>query len=142
MIAAGKKAKIFNVYGKPETPEFPENVEFVEEGFSWFALIIPFVWAIYRRVWWVAIVYVAGNFIMAFFAKAGMLSYEQISIIQLGFSFYVGLCSADWQCRALEKRSYKLQEVVIANSLLEAQEKYFIKIGSSKRRTQKLSAYA
>jgi hypothetical protein len=120
-----RRLKIYAVYAKEEVDDPLESTEFVKEGFSIFAGIIPLLWALYHRVWWLAVfaVVFAGASVWAL--HADVITIVQRGILNIGFLVWAGFSASDFRENALKRRGYVLLGVVTALSEPEAQQRFF-----------------
>jgi len=121
----GTSEKIFNVYEKPEAAEPTERVELVREGFSFFAFALNVFWLIFNRMWWVLL----GYLVVLVLAMLGaqMLQLSEISrmLMQVGINLLLGFHAYDLQGWVLKRRGYRLGGVLVAESELSAQRRYY-----------------
>jgi len=107
--------QIYSVYEREDKDE----PLFVKEGFHlWAFLFTPF-WALYHRIWWLLVVTIVINLLLAEFS--GLWP----GFVQAGWVIFVGLCAADFKGNALRRGGYRLMGISTGHSLLEAQQRYF-----------------
>lgn len=121
----GSKEKIFNVYEKPEAAEPTERVELVREGFSFFAFALNIFWLIFNRMWWVLLGYVAVAVVLAVGAQMLHLSEVSVMLLQMWLNLLLAFHAYDLQGWVLKRRGYRLAGVLVAQSELEAQRRYY-----------------
>jgi hypothetical protein len=121
----GKTEKIFNVYEKPEAAEPTERVELVREGFSFFAFVFHLFWLIVNRMWWVLLGYIIVGVTLA--VGAHMLNLSQISVmlLQTWLNLLLGFHAYDLQGWVMKRRGYRLAGVLVAESEMVAQRRYY-----------------
>ena len=120
-----KSEKIFNVYEKPEAPEPTERMEMLRDGFSFFAFALSFFWLIFNRMWLVLLGYVAVLVLVALAAQLGQLSEHAVLLLQGGINLLLGFHAYDLQGWVLKRRGYRLAGVLVAESELAAQRRYY-----------------
>jgi hypothetical protein len=101
----------------------PMAFVFVKEGFSWPALIVPELWLIFRRMWWVLLAYLAVG---VFFIVAGprfgdALPVTFILLARLLFA----LEGNELRRWTLRRRGYGTVDVVEGRGLEEAEIHFF-----------------
>ncbi len=102
-----------------------EDAVFVKEGFSWPAFLIPVIWLIYKRMWWVLAAVVAVQ------ALVGGLSVwiglpETVSVIgSLVISFILGFEGNELYRWTLARKRYQLAAVVAGAGREEAEFRFF-----------------
>ena len=84
----------------------------VKEGLCWPALLFTVLWALWHRMWWVALgLAVAAVALEGAAAAIGLDSVSQ-SALGLGYSVAVGTVAGDLRRRALERRGFHFVGVV------------------------------
>jgi Protein of unknown function (DUF2628) len=121
----GLSEKIFNVYEKPEAAEPTERVELVREGFSFFAFALNFFWLIFNRLWWVLLGYVVV--LVGVMGAAEMLHVSETSrmLAQVAMNLLLGFHAYDLQGWVLKRRGYRLGGVLVGESELAVQRRYY-----------------
>lgn len=122
------KPKIYSVYTKPDENDAYGKTVFVKEGFNIFAFIFGGLWALFNRLWLIAILLI---FISASLEMSGKV---QLSIISMLLSLWFGFEAHNFKASKLVRKNFQLADIVIAKNLLEAQQKYFQKNYSIKIR--------
>lgn len=115
------KPKIYSVYTKPDENDAYGKTVFVKEGFNIFAFIFGGLWALFNRIWLIAILLI---FISASLEISGKV---QLSIISMLLSLWFGFEAHNFKTAKLLRKNFQLKDVVIAKNLTEAQQKYFEK---------------
>lgn len=114
--------KVFEVYVKEDSIE---NAEFVHDTFNPFAAFITFFWAIYKGVWWLAILFPVYNFALLGLVHESLINESGALLLQFAFMIMAGFCGNDWFASNLKRKGYDLKEVVAARNLTEAQHRFF-----------------
>lgn len=117
--------KIYTVHVKPGTLNAAENPVFIREGFNWLAFFFTFLWALYHRLWLIALLLLAYNMALMSLGKAHFFSAAGIGILQLAMQVFVGFHAGDWQRQALARRGYIIADIATGDSLLRAEQRYF-----------------
>ena len=115
------------VYTVHEKGASGDDIVFVREGFSVFALIFSAFWLAFHRVW-IAAAVVFGLMVLVEVARiSGDISFAYAGLLRGGLSLAVGLFGYDLQRAALERRGYLMRGVTTGGSLDEAELRYFWK---------------
>ena len=97
----------------------------VKDGFSWPAFVFSFVWALWHRLWLVAVLIFVAEFavgmLVGFIGFGGFVN----TIVSLGMALVVGWLANDLLRDHLERRGLTDLGVVIAASGEDAIERYF-----------------
>jgi hypothetical protein len=120
-----KAEKIFNVYEKPEVAEPTERVELVREGFSFFAFALNVFWLIFNRMWWVLLGYIIVGVALALGAQMLHLSEVSVMLLQLWINLLLGFHAYDLQGWVMKRRGYRMAGVLVAESEMVAQRRYY-----------------
>ena len=116
--------KVYTFYMKPgDTPL--EAVVAVPERFSIAALLFGFAWALYRRLWLVAIVLAGVQLGLPFAVDLLGLDPALGSVAMLAFSVYVGCSANDWRREKLERSGHALAGIAAGHDLEEAERRFF-----------------
>ncbi len=99
----------------------PEKLIFVKEGLCWPALFIPFLWALFRRMWIVAAIYfVAVMVLNTIVVLSGVPGWIAV-VANLGFNVFMWLEGNELRRWSLERRGIKLLDIVSANNFNECE---------------------
>jgi len=116
--------KIYTFYLKPgETPL--EAAIAVPERFSFAAFLFGFLWALYRRLWLIAMVIAGFQLGLPFVAEELGLNPAFGSAALLAFAIYVGCSANDWRREKLEHNGYVLAGIAVGRDLEEAERRFF-----------------
>jgi hypothetical protein len=101
----------------------PLRFAFVKEGLCWPALIVPFFWLLFRRIW------VALAFYLLASVLAGFAAARELPLLSAGIFIFTtlvlfleGNSLRRWQ---LERRGYRMVGVVEGASRAEAEIRFF-----------------
>ena len=96
----------------------------LRDGFSWLALLFPWVWLLWNRLWLAA----AGAFLLqglgGFLMRMPGLEIAG-ALLAFAISLLVALEGRNYRCEALIRRGWTLDSVVSAPNLDTAEEIYF-----------------
>ncbi|MEX1147363.1 MAG: DUF2628 domain-containing protein [Sphingomonadales bacterium] len=119
------KLNIYSVHVRPEDGERPEDVVFVREGFSFWAFVFQPLWALYHRLWLVAVLlFVVGigiEFLVRTLGIGGVGPYA----LALGVAILIGTEAANLRRWTLTRRGYEEVAVAVGSDLGEAEQRYF-----------------
>lgn len=124
------RTRIYTVYLKPTDRKVAETAEFVEDGFSFPAFLFSWVWALYQRLWLVAIAQIAFLILLPKLVQMGALTAAASVAAQIAVQLLFGLEAANLRHRSLLKRGYVLSDVVAEDSLLHARQRYYARHAS------------
>lgn len=117
--------RLYSVHLNPKDPRPYESPVFVPEGFNFYAFVFGFLWALYHRIWLPAFIFIGLSVCVKVAAEYGDLSLPSTFILDLGIRLMIGMAANDLRRDTLEKRGWVTSDVVIADSLLEAERRYY-----------------
>ncbi len=125
---------LFSVYlPNPQSGARPDRLErarFVRDGFSWIAFFVPVIWLLVHRVWrWL---FVILAFDVALMVLGSQLGLPPVTLTMAGLleMLFVGLEARHWYGLALERRGFELADVVQAETLEDAEYRFFERLAS------------
>lgn len=109
----------------PSVSARAEQLDFVKDGISWPALIVPAFWLIYHRMWIELLVYLA-----AYGALGWAMTYSQngadfLAWVGLALTLLLAFEANDLRRYALERRGYRQLGVAIGSSREAAELSFF-----------------
>lgn len=130
----GLKVYTVHIRQKPLKNGDPDIV-LVPEGFSVWAFLFQFVWALFHRLWLVAVIMllISGMMEWAFRFAVGDVT---ALACQLGLGILIGAEAQNLRRWTLQRRGYRLDAVVIGETLDEAELRYF------EQNPEKMTAHA
>jgi hypothetical protein len=117
--------RIFTVHVRSSWPADDPDVALVSESFSWFALALPALFALWHRLWLGLAAYAAMVAALAGAAAFFELSGAVEALIGLGVAVVVGASANDWRRWTLERQGYRLVAVAAGRNLAEAEHRFF-----------------
>jgi len=57
--------RYYSVHAPDDEPDTPERYEFVKDGFSWPALLVPILWILWHRLWLTLVYYIVFVLVVA-----------------------------------------------------------------------------
>lgn len=116
--------RVYTVYQPPVVEPDDEPI-LIKEGFAWWALVVPLLWALYHRVWSMAlVVLLVGAGLEVGLTVAGVDPLGHF-IASAGLSWLFASIANDWRRRALERRGYHMAGVVAAGDRASAELRWF-----------------
>ena len=114
----------YSVYLHPSLAFTRENIaehsRLVPDKFSWGGFLVPLLWLLFNRLWLNALVTLAFEILLALGASRLGLPEGVTLIGGLVVMGLVGLEGRNWLCAGLERRGFRLIDIVEAPSAEEA----------------------
>ena len=101
-----------------------QDMVLVREGFSWGAFLFGPLWALYNRLWFVAILLLLLSALFGYADEHGVTGDATLAILQLAIGILIGYQANDWRRTRLHKLGYTLVDVVAASSIKRAQLRF------------------
>jgi hypothetical protein len=98
----------------------PENCMLVEEGFSWYNFFFGFIWSIYKRIWSLSLIHFMIFLIFFTTLQFHFLNEVTTEIIGFFLSIAIAFYANDFYRKTLEKKGYKLVDVVASKNKKDA----------------------
>jgi len=104
--------RLYTVHHRRHGPDADSNLVLIKEGFCWPAFLFLPLWALWHRLWVVAVVLLGAD--LAVGGAALLLHLDALSraAVALGFTVIVGFVANDVRRRALERRQFTFAAVV------------------------------
>ena len=104
-----------------------EDIVFVKDGFSWPAFLFTAVWALWHRLWLFALIVLASGFAVGMITD--VLDLDPLTDAAVGFAWavLVGFEANDARRRALARRDYDVEDIVLGQNLVQAEHRFFLK---------------
>jgi len=118
------RMRIYTVHVKPDDKGANFRPVFIKEGFNFAAFIFTVFWALYKRLWLVAVLLMVAAVLLALLVNAHYLTRISGIGIHLGIHFIVGFHGNDWLRAKLRRKGYSLSDVTAGDSYLRAQQRY------------------
>lgn len=120
-----RRMTLYTVHIRPGDSLLNQRPLFVKEGFNFVAFLVPFFWALYQRLWAVAIAIAAADIALVFMGQAQWLGAPSVLVLNLAINVAAGFSGNDWLRSRLARQGYLLADIAVADSLLHAQQRYF-----------------
>ena len=109
-----------------------DRLVFAREGFSWWALAVPFVWAPAHRLWLVFLGWLAIT--VSIEAVDHFVDGTLALILSLAFVVWFAAAANDLRRWTLERRGWRLVGLANGADLDEAEARFFAKVAGAKGR--------
>jgi hypothetical protein len=103
------------------------DIVFVKDGFSWPAFFFTFLWALSLRLWFFALVVLASGFAIGMASELLDLDPLTDAAVGLAWAVLVGYEANDARRRALASRDYDVEDIVLGQTLTQAEHRFFLK---------------
>ncbi|MCE1236181.1 MAG: DUF2628 domain-containing protein [Hyphomicrobiales bacterium] len=108
-----------------------DRLTYLPEKMSWGALLLPMVWAPWRRLWWAFAAWIVATVAIDLFAArvdAGLAA-----VVSIGFALWFALAGNDLRRWAAERRGDRLVGVVEARDEAEAEARFLAHLADPSR---------
>ena len=99
--------RVYTVHIRPAQPGREQDIVLVKEGFCWPAFLFTFFWALFKRLWLVALALFGVGAVLSLAVETAGFDPLSEAAISLGFSVLVGFHGNDWRRWTLERRGYR-----------------------------------
>ena len=119
----------YTVYLRPQGAAADDGFVLVKDGFCWPAFFLSVLWALWHRLWWVALLMaVASTGVDVSTADLGLIGQVAVG---LGLAAAFGTVAAGLQGWTLERNGYVSASVVTGSNLADAERRYLDSAGPS-----------
>lgn len=116
---------LYSIYTGRESKNL--DLIIIKQGFSFWALVFNFFWAIYHKMWSLVILFIAFNLLMFLFQTTENVAI--IDSIKYAMQIFVfGFFATELREFYARKRGMRLDDIILANSEEEAELKYLMRI--------------
>lgn len=115
--------KIFIVLEPPDGK--PERVAFIPEGFSWGALLLTVLWALWHRMWIVAALLFALTSLLTIATHLELLGPGLAALLNFGIGLMFACEARNLEVLSLERAGFRRGGLLQAGSLEAAELTYF-----------------
>ncbi len=120
--------RIYTVHINPSQAHATEKAVFIREGFNFTAFLIGTFWALYNKLWVEAFAIMSVLTLLALADKKDWLPSETVMVLNLAFNLFVGFMANDLRRNNLSRKGYIMTDVVVSDSELRAQQRYFDRV--------------
>jgi hypothetical protein len=109
----------------PNVSARADRLDFVKDGISWPALIVPAFWLLYHRMWIELLVYVVAYGVLGWAMSYAQNGADFLAWIGIALSVLFALEANDLRRYALERKGYRQLGVAIGGSREAAELAFF-----------------
>lgn len=117
--------RVYTVHVPTRAGRGVDQSVFVREGFAWGAFLFSALWAVWHRMWFAALLMAAAMAGLSFVADVLDLDSGARVLLGLSLTLYFGFEGNNWYRAALGRRGYREAGVVVAPSLIDAEQRWF-----------------
>lgn len=116
--------RVYTVHQPPMIEDDDEPV-LIKEGFAWWALFAPLLWALYHRLWGMAFAVLVATAVLE--GVLTLIGVDPVghAVATVGLSWLFAALGNDWRRRTLERRGYRMAGVVAAPDVAAAEMRWF-----------------
>ncbi len=109
----------------PNVSARAERLDFVKDGISWPALVVPAFWLLYHRMWIELLIYVAAYGALGWAMTYAQNGADLLGWIAIALSLLFAFEANDLRRYALERKGYRQLGVAIGSSREAAELSFF-----------------
>jgi hypothetical protein len=117
--------RVYTVHMRRDALDPDRDVVMVKEGFCWPAFFFSVFWALWCRLWWVALGLFAANAALSAVLTFSGIDPVSEAAISFGLATLVGLLSNDLKRWTLKRRGFDEVAVVAASDVEAAELRFF-----------------
>ncbi len=117
--------------GDAEADARADRLVLLPEKASFAAFFVPFLWAPWKRLWWVFAGWIVAT--IAIEAVGGFVSASLAAIVSVGFAVWFALAANDLARWTLERRGARLVGIVEARDAEEALVRFVARLADPRR---------
>ena len=119
--------RFYSVYQSP-TAQGDHDLIFIKDGFCWPALILPFVWPLWRGLWLVAVVVIAMLVAASMLVDQGLLAPLTGGVIEAVVALVMGFEGNNLRRWVKARRGWREVGTVSGRRLADAERAFFSEI--------------
>lgn len=119
------RTRVYTVHVRQWSAASDREAVFVREGFSWGAFFFSVLWALRYRLWLAALLIFAASVALGVICDVLLVDPLTESALSLALALIIGWEANDWRRRALARRGYVNAAIIVAPSLLAAEQRFF-----------------
>lgn len=119
--------QIFNVLENNNIKSLKLNNQkiFIEESFSFYALLFQAAWFIYYRAWKIAFSILAIDLALSALLNYSIINEVMFFGLKFILSITIGMFANSYYIEHLKRNNYKIKSIIVANSKEEAKLKFY-----------------
>lgn len=102
-----------------------DEAEFIREGFNFWAFLFTLFWALYHRMWVIAIFLLSIMIFIGTLGNSGYINPPSVWLINLGIQLVVGFMGNDWLRAKYNERGYVFTDIVVGDTALKAKQRFY-----------------
>ena len=119
--------RVYTVHVCGETLE-PKDMVLVRESFCWPAFLFDVFWALYHRTWSALLVLATALCVVGGIGYWQLISTPILLLVLFGWRILVGFHGNDWRRTGLERRGFRMLDVVTGADDMSAARRFFDRI--------------
>ena len=119
------RPKLYSVHLRAWSASPDRDAVFVREGFAWGAFVFSIAWALWHRLWLVAILVAGAIAVLALTEDLLEINPLLAEAASFGLSLWIGFEANDWRRAGLRRRGYADAGIVTGTNLAEAEHRFF-----------------
>lgn len=117
--------QLYTVHQGPAPASGGDDVVFVLDGFSWVALIVPPLWALFRSLWAVAAGVIIAALAIAAAAQWAGAPERVTAIVSFAAALLFAYEANDLRRWTLRRRGFRDAGIVMGRNLADAEQRFF-----------------
>ena len=101
------------------------DIVLVKEGFCWPALFFSVIWAIWKGLWLVALLFLLLQAALSFFFSVFLVGTLTQVVLSLVLAIAIGFFANDLRRWTLSRRGFRDADVVAERNLIAAERRFF-----------------
>ncbi|WP_176085122.1 DUF2628 domain-containing protein [Martelella sp. HB161492] len=102
----------------------PEKTVFIRDGFAFWALVFGPFWLLFQRAWRAGSLTLVLSLLIAAAGDLGGFDMEA-GLCAIALNIFIALEARGFAANAMERRGFRLDAVIVADDIDEAEELYF-----------------
>ncbi len=116
--------RLYSVFLRNHGRASDQNLLLVKEGFSWPAFVFTFLWALWGRMWWPAIVLFSTVILVGWAAVELGIGEGAETIVSIALGLAIGFAGNDIRRWYLERQGYQEVALVTGRNTEDAMRRF------------------
>ena len=117
-------AQLYTAYLRPSAAHDDGALTLIKDGFNWPAFLLAVPWALWHRMWIVALGLIVVQVVLGLLPGLVGLGETVSGVLSLGLAVAIGLTGADMRDWSLRRRGYVAADVVVAENREMAERRF------------------
>ncbi len=117
--------RVYTVHIHPRQRDLDRDIVLVKEGFCWPAFFFSVIWAIWKGLWLVALLFLAIEAALGFLFDVFLVDPLTQAALALLLAVAIGLFANDLRRWTLARRGYRDSGVIVERDLVAAERRFF-----------------